>query len=113
MSDDERTAPVPGWPYEVTRNGKVRRVRVSQGSHGRWLKPQTNGSGYFQFCLCRDGYRQRITVHRIVLMAWHGPRPDGHTIQHLDGDRANNSLDNLRYKSRKITKFPSNPKGKC
>ena len=38
-------------------------------------------------------------VHRLVALAFLGPPPDDSTwqVHHLDGDKANNSLDNLEY----------------
>lgn len=38
-------------------------------------------------------------VHVIVAEAFHGPRPDGFHVAHLDGDPTNNRADNLTYVS--------------
>lgn len=40
-----------------------------------------------------------VTVHRLVLEAFVGPRPDGMECRHLDGDPANNRLANLAWGS--------------
>lgn len=37
------------------------------------------------------------SIHSLVMAAFVGPRPDGHEINHKDGDVANNRLDNLEY----------------
>jgi hypothetical protein len=34
-------------------------------------------------------------LHRLVWMLAHGPIPDGYQVHHIDGQRWNNSLDNL------------------
>jgi hypothetical protein len=55
---------------------------------------------------CKDGYRKmkltnnignRITwwLSRLIYTAFHGPIPNGFEVDHIDGDRLNNSLDNL------------------
>jgi len=77
--------------YFVTEDGRVwgsRRKHV--------LKPNlTTTGGYLQVCLCAGGKRKTRKVHSIVLEAFVGPCPEGMECRHLDGDRTNNSLDNL------------------
>jgi len=36
-------------------------------------------------------------IHRLVAAAFHGPRPDGQHIRHLDGNHLNNEASNLTY----------------
>jgi hypothetical protein len=53
--------------------------------------------GYHQLTLSRDGKRKNVFVHMAVAEAFHGPRPDGLVVRHLDGNPSNNSATNLRY----------------
>lgn len=53
--------------------------------------------GYQQVSLFRDGSRRSFTVHHLVLTAFIGDRPDGMLCRHIDGNPANNVLDNLRW----------------
>ena len=72
-------------PRTVIRcNGRPHRVR------GRFMKPHDNGKAV------RNGYPRR-SVGALMLEAFVGPRPAGHECCHIDGDRFNNSLDNLRW----------------
>lgn len=41
-----------------------------------------------------------MTVHKVVMLAFVGPRPEGLEIAHDDGDTSNNRLSNLRYTTR-------------
>ena len=41
--------------------------------------------------------KRRWYVHRLVLEAFVGPRPEGMACRHLDGDRANNRVENLAW----------------
>lgn len=99
---------VPGFPgYEVSSLGKIRSYHNNYGRicdrPVRLLRPKAKNKGYLEVCLVRieDGKRTRhsITVHNIVARAFIGPRPSGDfiVICHSDGDKTNNSYENLRY----------------
>lgn len=57
-------------------------------------KPITyrNTYGYFSVSYQRKGYG----AHRIIWEIHHGKIPEGMQIDHIDGDRSNNKIDNLR-----------------
>ncbi len=38
-------------------------------------------------------------MHELVTLAFHGPRPEGLTVRHLDGNPANNTPENLLWGS--------------
>lgn len=38
-----------------------------------------------------------VQLHRLVADAWHGPKPAGLQVRHLDGDKLNNTPGNLAY----------------
>jgi hypothetical protein len=63
---------------------------------GEWkrLEGDVESSGYIGITMA--GRRRRL-VHRLVLEAFVGPCPEGMLTRHLDGDPANNHLDNLRW----------------
>lgn len=65
--------------------------------HGKILKPWRSKNGYLLVTL--PG-RAKRTVHSLVAEAFLGDRPDGYDVMHIDGDRANNVLSNLRYGTR-------------
>jgi len=50
----------------------------------------------------RNGYKRFqykdhvYSIHRLVYETFNGPIPDGMKIDHIDGDRSNNALSNLR-----------------
>lgn len=104
----ERWLPVPGYEgwYEVSNYGRVRKIRRSVKGHANTragklphiMAPLIYRKGYIKthFASC-DGTKpeKRVFVHRLVWEAFNGPIPDGLTINHKDGDKANNHLDNL------------------
>lgn len=98
--------PAHGWEdrYEVTSHGKVRsKSRVVQSSYGktrriqgRELRPQLI-RGYPAICLCVDGKRKNLLVHRIVAETFILNPERKPCVNHLDGDRQNNKVDNLEW----------------
>lgn len=95
---------IPNYPgYEVSPLGKVRSWRIG-GSHHRSrrkvplvLKPTPNLNGYMMVSLCRDKKHRSYAVHRLVLVTFVGPRPNGYQCGHLNGVRTDNRLSNLRW----------------
>ncbi len=91
------------WPgYAVSRCGKIAssRPKNGRGPRGGWrlLKQGSDVSGYLGVILCQGGGRlNRRNVHRLVLLAWAGPCPDGMQCRHLNGDSADNRLENLAW----------------
>lgn len=45
----------------------------------------------------RDGKQRATPVHVLVALAFHGPRPEGMEVRHLDGTRTNNRPENLAW----------------
>ena len=80
--------------YKVTSEGMV------EGPRGKYLLFDINSSGYFRVTLSKEGKPTRRFVHRLVLEAFK-PRPYGDfVVNHIDGNRHNNSIDNLEWVTR-------------
>lgn len=92
--------PVPGFlDYEVSRDGKVYRVK-GRCYVGREIKAHVGHHyGYYKIKLMRDGVRKHLWLHRLVCRAFHGEPPvyeDREAIvRHLDNDPSNNHANNL------------------
>lgn len=63
------------------------------GVRGELLKPGRGGDGYYTVNLAG---KTRKVAH-VVARAFIGERPHGYELAHLDGNTANNALDNLAY----------------
>lgn len=57
--------------------------------------------GWLQVSLCKQGKRLGQSIHRLVLLAFVGPCPEGMECCHNDGNGKNNRLDNLRWDTSK------------
>jgi hypothetical protein len=94
--------------YQVSSFGRVRslprRVNAACSStklmSGKLLKPRYCKNGYYYVCLQGFGIPKNITVHSLVANAFLGDRPNGFDVNHIDGDKSNNSFTNLEYCSR-------------
>jgi hypothetical protein len=97
----EHFKPIPGFDaiYEVSDLGTVRTIpridRAGKRRAVRVLKPSLSIDGYVRSNLSKDGKTFHIGTHRLVYMAFIGPIPDGHEINHLNGNRRDNRLENL------------------
>lgn len=88
-----------GW-YEVSDRGHVRRVMPERNaSVGRLLRFGSTRHGYRIAKLCVQGKVRGFTVHSLVALAFLGPRPIGHQVNHIDGDKMNNAASNLEHVS--------------
>lgn len=66
-----------------------------QGRVRRYLRPFLMSNGYPHVSL--GGVKKRRYLHNLVIEAFVGPRPKGYHTRHLDGDKTNNALSNLKY----------------
>jgi HNH endonuclease/NUMOD4 motif-containing protein len=102
MSTNFAWRQVPGWPdYEVSSCGQVRNAGVGNNRiPGRLLAQQTSATGHKAVQLSRPGEKRRFFVHRLVLMAFVGPCPEGMECCHNNSVPGDNRLENLRWDTR-------------
>lgn len=82
---------VPGYPnYQVSRCGEVRSL-----GRNKLLALYRNDRGYLLVNLYRDGRAKNFLVHRLIASAFLGVIPQGWQVNHLDGDKGNNRVENL------------------
>ena len=77
--------------------GKAGNPSPNQTVQAKTLKNYQAKNGYYVVNLGNpDGIKQRY-VHELVAIAFIGPRPAGATINHKDGNKLNNTPENLEY----------------
>lgn len=82
--------------YEVSTKGRIRNVKT-----GRILKSNKNSVGYLCVSLCRNGEHKSFLVHRLVATMF---IPNPHNlpeVDHIDRDKLNCCVENLRWVSKK------------
>ena len=105
MSEKWRVVDGYAGLYEVSDAGRVRRVAdrydaITSKEVCRVLTPKRAGHGYQTVCLCHKGKHEYCYIHRLVASAFL-PNPGNLCdVNHKDGDKRNNVVDNLEWMSR-------------
>ena len=117
----EEWGPINGFEgiYEVSNTGSLRslnrvvsdkRVKMKRVK-GVDLKTQINPRGYEQVFLSKDGNQKSYSIHRLVAKAFI-PNPENKPcVNHLDGDKTNNIVNNLEWCSYSENKIHSHEIG--
>ena len=96
MIESQRWASISGYEgfYEVSENGTVRN---SQTHH--MLSPLER-NGYFQVELSKHQKREWKLLHRIVANAFIPNKEEKSEVNHIDGNKHNNCVENLEWCTR-------------
>lgn len=107
--------PLPdGFPagYEISELGLVRNSRT-----GRVLKPMMTGprrsGGATAKVRLQSNPRIDCSVAHLVLLRFAGDKPPGAVAMHLDDNKANNALSNLRWGTSKDNSRDAASKTRC
>lgn len=90
--------PSPIFPkhYVVSNNGEVKSLRTNKK-----LKPSIDKDGYAIYVLCESGKKITIKGHRLVAETYIPNREKKPCIDHINGDRKDNRVENLRWVTHK------------
>lgn len=84
--------PFTNGEYLASESGKIRTSKT-----GRILRACVDQRGYERVCLFKTNREKRYKVHRLVAMTFI-PNPDNKPqVNHIDGNKRNNSVSNLEW----------------
>ena len=92
VQPDEIWKEISGYniPYYVSNFGRVK-------SANGFLKPMLNYGGYYRVSFYNGKKSIYKSVHSLVASAFIGKRKPKDVIEHINHDKSNNSLANIRY----------------
>ena len=87
---------IPGFPvYSASNYGRIR-----NDCTGRIMHVYPNTRGYLTLTLRKDNQPETRSVHRLVAEAFLGGPHPGLDVNHIDGDKTNNCIENLEWCTR-------------
>ena len=112
--------------YQVSNLGRVKSLdRTVYGKdgksytkRGKILKNKMGTNGYYYVCLYRNNKQKTFMIHSLVALNYIGERPKNHDICHINGNKLDNTVQNLKYDTRTenfndmYRQGGKNPKGK-
>ena len=81
--------------YEVSTDGDVRRI-----GNEKMLTPRKHTNGYLRVSLCEGGTVKDFYIHRLVAAAFIENNLNKTDVNHIDGNKQNNMLQNLEWLTR-------------
>lgn len=83
--------------YMVSNYGNLKSLNYKRTGKERILKPHDTG-GYLQTMILNDfGKYETKKIHYLVTLAFFGKRKESYVVNHIDGNKHNNRIENLEY----------------
>ena len=84
--------------YQIDENGNVK--SFAQYKEGKIKKQQIDKHGYATIMLCRNGFYEKVFIHRLVLSTFKPcENMEKLHVNHKDANPLNNNIDNLEWVS--------------
>lgn len=81
--------------YEINENGEIKNKK------GIYLKQSVGKNGYKYVALCKKSKHYTFNVHRLLAIHFLEKTEGKNTVDHIDRNRLNNDLSNLRWVNNK------------
>lgn len=87
---------IQGYPnYQISNQGRIWNIKTQ-----RYIKPSIKNNGYYGVNLVAvNGKRKKEYLHRLIALAFIDNPNNLPQVDHIDRNRENNAVDNLRWVS--------------
>ena len=102
---------IPGYEgyYQVSNKGRLRSLkRVVKKSDGktqtvpeRYMKPKPDKKGYSIVGVSKNANKKYLKLHRVVAQSFIPNTHNKPQVNHLDGNKQNNKVENLEWSTQK------------
>lgn len=105
--------------YFITKTGKVFSIYIKGGcgkvdmEHPRELCYGSDKDGYLRVVLSNNDKKRYVKVHTLVVEQFIGIIPEGYVVNHIDGNKQNNHVDNLEIVTVKENTTHAHKHGLC
>jgi hypothetical protein len=84
---------IPGHEnYKASTKGRTFSIKKN-----KFLKPRVSNNGYYQIYLYKDKKGKNYLLHRLVAFTFLFNEEGYEQVDHIDRDKTNNNLHNLRF----------------
>lgn len=86
--------------YQISNLSNIKSMNYKLSGKERVLKQFINSGGYYTLSLCKNGISTNYFVHRLMFENFIGEIPKSMDVNHIDGNKLNNSVENLEILTR-------------
>ena len=97
--------------YAVDEQGNVYSKNYHRSGKTKMLKAHPVSGGYLAVTLCKEGKKKTLMVHRLMAEVYLPDFCKELEVDHMDRDKLNNNLSNLRMVSKSQNQWNRSPKG--
>ena len=83
--------------YQVSNMGKIKSLKFSHGNKEKILKGNKEKFGYLVVTLYKNKGRKNFKIHRLVAETFIPNPKNLPQVNHIDGNKQNNRIDNLEW----------------
>lgn len=81
--------------YKISKNGEIWSC-----FYNKIMSPQLSEDGYYKIVLSKKGLQKKCSIHRLLALQYIPNLENKQEVDHIDRNRINNSLSNLRWLNR-------------
>ena len=105
MTQNEIWKDIPGYEgfYQASNLGRIKSLVLYNNRYKKYIKREkvlkttTQKTGYLMLTLCKDKKKSNLLVHRIIAKTFLSNPNNYPQVNHKDGNKKNNCVDNLEW----------------